>query len=125
MRVYLLHNCLPALEIWLVQELVESGQLSAQARLLITGHSLGGALAVLAAFDIMRAMPDFKAQMYTYGTPYPGNRAFAHEFNELLPDTWHMIHDGVSLPQCWCCVSESIFLQSPMVCQLSGTIYSS
>ena len=78
------------------QELVDSGQLSKQARLLMTGHSLGGALAVLAAFDIKRAMPDFQVKMYTYGTPYPGNRAFAHEFNELLPHTWHIIHDGVS-----------------------------
>ena len=86
----------------LLQGLVDSGQLSAQARLLITGHSLGGALAVLAAFDIKRAMPEFRVQMYTYGTPYPGNRALAREFNELLPDTWHLIHDGVCpWLDCW------------------------
>ena len=74
---------------------MDSGQLSQQARLLITGHSLGGALAVLAAFDIKRAMGSFRVELYTYGTPYPGNRAFARQFNALLPDTWHVIHDGV------------------------------
>ena len=86
----------PATALW--QELVDLGQLSRQARLLITGHSLGGALAVLAAFDIKRALSDFRMEMYTYGTPYPANRAFAREFNELLPHTWHIIHDGVSCP---------------------------
>ena len=78
-----------------MQDLVESGQLSRYARLLVTGHSLGGALAVLAAFDIKSAMRDFALEMYTYGTPYPGNRAFAREFDALLPNTWHVIHDGV------------------------------
>ena len=82
-----------------MQELVASGQLKAQARLLVTGHSLGGALAVLAAFDIKQAMASLRMEMYTYGTPYPGNRAFAHEFNELLPEAWHCIHDGVR----WLC----------------------
>ena len=79
----------------LCQGLVDAGKLSAQARLMVTGHSLGGALAVLAAFDIKRAMGELRLEMYTYGTPYPGNRAFAREFDELLPDTWHVIHDGV------------------------------
>ena len=76
-----------------------SGQLSRHARLLVTGHSLGGALAVLAAMDIQLAMSDFCMEMYTYGTPYPGNRAFANEVNALLPNTWHVIHDGVGPPE--------------------------
>ena len=60
----------------------------------MTGHSLGGALATLAAFDIKQALGAFCVQLYTFGTPYPGNRAFAREFNALLPDTWHIIHEG-------------------------------
>ena len=81
-----------------VQGLVASGQLSPQARFLVTGHSLGGALAVLAAFDIKLAIGSLQMEMYTYGTPYPGNRAFAREFDELIPEAWHVIHDGVSPP---------------------------
>ena len=81
-----------------VQDLVASGQLSARARLLVTGHSMGGALAVLAAFDIKQAISSLCLELYTYGTPYPGNRAYAREFNELLPEAWHVIHDGVRLP---------------------------
>ena len=41
------------------------------------GHSLGGALATLAAYDIQTAF-DFKnLQVYTYGAPRTGNYAFA------------------------------------------------
>ena len=76
----------------LVQGLVDSGQLCEGARLMLTGHILGGALATLAAFDIKQAMGHFRVQLYTYGSPYPGNRAFSREFNALLPDTWHVIH---------------------------------
>ena len=79
------------------QDLVASGQLKAAARLLVTGHSLGGALAVLAAFDIKLAISSLRVEVYTYGTPYPGNRAFAREFDELLPEAWHVIHDGVRM----------------------------
>ena len=80
-----------------------SERLRGDARLLVTGHSLGGALAVLAAFDIESAMRAFNVQTYTFGTPYPGNRAFAREFEELLPDTWHVIHDGVGKCAEECC----------------------
>ena len=81
----------------LVQGLVDSGQLCEGARLMVTGHSLGGALATLAAFDIKQAMAHFRMQLYTYGSPYPGNRAFSREFNDLLPDTWHVIHGAACL----------------------------
>ena len=94
-----------------VQNLVASGQLCEGARLLVTGHSLGGALATLAAFDIKQAMAHFRVQLYTFGTPYPGNRAFSREFNGLLPDTWHVIHDGVSWRLSLHCSTKAAVLQ--------------
>ncbi|GAB4817725.1 hypothetical protein N2152v2_004771 [Parachlorella kessleri] len=63
----------------------------------VTGHSLGGALATLCAFDI-RQRCSFAAyttniKVYTFGAPRTGNHAFARLYNEALPDTWHVINN--------------------------------
>ena len=41
------------------------------------GHSLGGALAVLAAWDLAPLFPGASLKVYTVGAPRPGNHAFA------------------------------------------------
>ncbi len=45
----------------------------------LTGHSLGGAMAVLAAYQVA----DRVAGVYTFGCPCPGGEAFAEKFNHL------------------------------------------
>ncbi|GAB4816054.1 hypothetical protein N2152v2_003100 [Parachlorella kessleri] len=68
-------------------------------RVLCTGHSLGGALATLASYDVAReaerlraAGLDVQVQLYTYGAPRPGNHAFARDFLRTVPDSWDVIH---------------------------------
>jgi predicted lipase len=66
------------------------------------GHSLGGALATLAAFDIRRHLLDnmqshAEVVCYTFAAPRTGNHAFAREYNAMVPDTWSVINDQVSL----------------------------
>lgn len=46
-------------------------------RVMHAGHSLGGALATLAAYDIQTAFGFKDLQVYTYGAPRTGNHAFA------------------------------------------------
>ena len=62
----------------------------------ITGHSLGGALAILCAYDVATrsscAEYDLDVKVYTWGTPRVGNHAFAREYNRRLPDTWQVIN---------------------------------
>ncbi|KAK9849140.1 hypothetical protein WJX84_002776, partial [Apatococcus fuscideae] len=58
----------------------------------ITGHSLGGALATLAAIDIRRHLQLTNIHVVTFGAPRTGNRAFALEYQCLVPDTWHVIN---------------------------------
>lgn len=59
------------------------------------GHSLGGVMAVLAAFDIADLHPWASLQVYTVGAPRPGNRAFAQQYNAKVPHTWHVINPQV------------------------------
>ena len=65
--------------------------------ILLTGHSLGGALATLAAYDIRVSLnvPPCQIECYTFGAPRVGNYAFAHDYNQLLPNTWNVINDQV------------------------------
>ena len=63
------------------------------------GHSLGGALATLAAHSFATRALELGAQpavtCYTFGSPRAGNPAFAREYTQLVPDTWHVINDQV------------------------------
>lgn len=65
----------------------------------VTGHSLGGALATLAAFDIAKALQGVQKEThvvcYTFGAPRTGNHAFAHDYQKVVPDTWSIINDQV------------------------------
>lgn len=40
-------------------------------RIVVTGHSLGGAIAALAAISIKAALPRVPLQLYTFGTRLP------------------------------------------------------
>ena len=75
--------------------LLESAEDRGAVRVLCTGHSLGGAVAQLASFDIARELgvSPHNIKVYTYGCPRIGNRAMANESYEMVPDTWHVIND--------------------------------
>lgn len=67
----------------------------------VQGHSLGGALATLAAFDIRKQLISSKQKnvrvvCYTFAAPRTGNYAFAREYNAMISDTWSLINDQVS-----------------------------
>lgn len=63
----------------------------------LTGHSLGGALAVLAAYDIQQAFEVLPLPTtvvtYTVGAPRVGNHSFARSCNTVCPDSWSIIND--------------------------------
>ena len=74
----------------------------------ITGHSLGGALAALTAFDYTRSIrrdeegeteeentgPVVYVRVYTYGEPRVGNEAFAKAYGETVGESWRVVNGG-------------------------------
>jgi triacylglycerol lipase len=66
---------------------------------LITGHSLGGALAVLTASRALRDLQLRPAAIYTFGMPRVGDPAFADSYNrDLGAATYRMVHGADVVP---------------------------
>jgi Lipase (class 3)/C2 domain len=69
----------------------------------VTGHSLGGALSTLGAYELAtrRQWKGGKPKVvnYSYGSPRVGNRVFAYSFNKAVPNAWRVVNnnDAVAL----------------------------
>ncbi|KAH7724571.1 class 3 lipase protein [Aphelenchoides avenae] len=66
----------------------------------ITGHSLGGALASIAAAQIVHdgTYSADKMQLYTFGQPRTGDSAFAAAHDKLLPNVYRVTHARDTVP---------------------------
>lgn len=62
------------------------------ARLYVTGHSLGGGLAVLAAAHIAYNLSVPIEAVYTFGEPRVGNQAFREFYNQGAHVSWRITH---------------------------------
>jgi triacylglycerol lipase len=67
--------------------------------LYITGYSLGGALATLAALDIATHSPFHHPKVYTYASPRVGNPTFATAYNQKIRESIRIVnvHDYIPL----------------------------
>ena len=61
------------------------------ASIYLTGHSLGGALAILAAIDLDQMGNDI-AGVYTYGQPRVGNKHFASFVDINIPQIYRVVN---------------------------------
>lgn len=75
-------------------------QLNSALPCYITGHSLGAALAVLAAVDIALKVPKLKEQirLYTYAAPRVGNPNFAQMHSQVVPNSYRIFNLADSIP---------------------------
>ncbi len=65
----------------------------------VTGHSLGGALALLAALELARQGFNI-AQVYTFGQPRVGNAAFKRLYEKSLGDrTYRLVYEEDIVPR--------------------------
>ncbi|KDO34788.1 hypothetical protein SPRG_00849 [Saprolegnia parasitica CBS 223.65] len=70
----------------------------------VTGHSMGGALAVLAAYDIAAHFAASRVSMYNFGGPRVGNPAFVRQYNRTVPESFRVVFDGdlvAGIPRFW------------------------
>jgi Lipase (class 3) len=69
--------------------------------LTICGHSLGGALATLAALDIAvnSTAPFHDPTVYTYASPRTGDVAFATKYNQIVTNTFRIANDLDVVPR--------------------------
>jgi hypothetical protein len=67
-------------------------------RIILTGHSLGGALATLASPLLAEKFPSISIQCISFGSPRVGNRAFSHWFNAKLHSNLRLANDFDQVP---------------------------
>lgn len=86
-----------------VTSLMKSTAPEHPCQILVTGHSLGGALAQLAAYDIKMncadSGADVKVSCYILGAPRVGNAAFARAFEAAGAHSWSIINRGDPVTQ--------------------------
>ncbi|ASC71083.1 uncharacterized protein XM38_020330 [Halomicronema hongdechloris C2206] len=87
-----------------LQEVVRG--LSSQ-RIIATGHSLGGALATVAALDLqynVTSQSNQEISVYSYGSPRVGNRALTESFRGRVPQSYRFVYGRdliTHLPRVW------------------------
>ena len=77
-----------------------ASQLNPSLPCYISGHSLGSALATLAAIDIALKVPKLKEQirLYTYAGPRVGNPNFAQMHSQVVPNSYRIFNLADSIP---------------------------
>jgi hypothetical protein len=71
---------------------------SAERAILVTGHSLGGALAIVACADIVAQYPGVPVEVITFGAPRCGNRAYIAGVSRLAGSMTRVVHDSDAVP---------------------------
>lgn len=66
-------------------------------QVIITGHSLGGALGTLAAFDIANTL-SIRPTLYTFGCPRVGNRWFIRKYHGKVKHSFRIVNDDDIVP---------------------------
>lgn len=65
------------------------------SRVIVTGHSLGGAVATIAALDLqynLGGKHNLTFDLYTFGSPRVGNGAMVESFNRRIPQSYRFIY---------------------------------
>ena len=89
----------------------------------ITGHSLGGAFATLAAMDVITnkkyGMENLnqKLHLYTFGSPRVGDLEFVNTVQSYIPDMWRVVNNMDLVPH----VPPNCAADAKEQCSMSGS----
>ncbi|KAI3713788.1 hypothetical protein L1987_72374 [Smallanthus sonchifolius] len=67
-------------------------------KIMVTGHSMGGAMAAFCGLDLALIYGSKNVQVMTFGQPRIGNAAFASYYSEVVPNTFRVTHDHDLVP---------------------------
>lgn len=67
-----------------------------KSKFLVTGHSSGGALAIL--HSLTMANHGFAIETYTFGSPMVGDSSFAQTYNSLVPNSYRVANKPDIIP---------------------------
>jgi triacylglycerol lipase len=67
--------------------------------LYVTGHSLGGALATVAAPELAAKTPQLRPIVYTFAAPRAGNPVFTLNFNSSVTTSWRVANTNDEAPK--------------------------
>jgi hypothetical protein len=62
--------------------------------IVVSGHSLGGAVATLYAYSIKKHYPHYNVKATTIGSPRVGNKAFKENYDNSGIDTLRIVHNN-------------------------------
>lgn len=66
--------------------------------IIFSGHSLGGALATIAALNYGMEYPDLQVNCVTFGSPRVGDEKFANYFNKIVKNSYRFVNDNDPIP---------------------------
>lgn len=72
---------------------------AASTRVVVTGHSLGGAVATLLAVSIREAFPTLPLSVYTFGSPKVCCKALAKHHNRIVSESFRFVNDRDLVPR--------------------------
>ena len=78
----------------LVFDVVEKYKQESDSVILVTGHSLGGATATLASYALAKHYENINFALWTYGSPYCGNTAFATLHAALVKGSFRVVNEN-------------------------------
>ncbi|CAN6289453.1 unnamed protein product [Urochloa humidicola] len=73
-------------------------RLHGDSGIIVTGHSMGGAIASFCALDLAISFGSDNVHLMTFGQPRVGNAAFASYFAKYMPNTIRMTHERDIVP---------------------------